>query len=446
MSIKDLWPFGQKNQKKPKVSKDFDNLSLKKVYTPVNQLIRGMYVSELDRPWINTPFLFQGFEITTEEEIQTLKDICHHVYVDMTKRQKSSFPVTKVQPEKEKPKNIISFGQPPKRLGEFKNEILRAEKTYENVEMVVTSFMKRVENGGGIDSIVAKNAVADCVNSVLHSPDAMLWLTQLKNKDEFTAIHSLNVCLLSIVLGRHINLSTPDLNKLGLCGMMHDMGKMLIPSAILNKKGSLTLEEIQIMKTHTTLGYELLKANDNMNSSAVTVALTHHERLDGKGFPRQLMQNGISPFAKIVAIANAYDGITCHKENEKRKTHLEAIRLLTNMSGSYFEPALVVKFIESMGVYPSGCLVEMTNGAVGIVVEVHDEFKLRPKVILILDELKEPMTSQVIDLSEMVTDKRGNLFTIKKIINAEDWNIDVQKYYQAELVQRGFATSKRKQR
>jgi HD-GYP domain-containing protein (c-di-GMP phosphodiesterase class II) len=446
MPIKNLWPFGHKTIKKPPASKNLDNISLMKVHTPVNQLTKGMYVCELDRPWVGTPFMFQGFEITTDEEILTLRDICHYVFVDMTKRQKSTFPVTKtvVPPQKEKLANVIGFGQPPKKLGEFKNEILRAEKTYENVELVVTEFMNRVENGGGIDSIVAKNAVADCVNSVLHSPDAMLWLTQLRNKDEFTALHSLNVCLLSIVLGRHINLSTADLNKLGLCGMMHDMGKMLIPSAILHKKEMLTLEEIQIMKTHTTLGYELLKANDNMSQSAITVALTHHERLDGKGYPRQLMQNGISPFAKIVAIANAYDGITSHKVNQKRKTHLQAIRLLTNMAGSFFEPSLVVKFIESMGVYPPGCLVEMTNGAVAIVIEVHDEYKLRPKVILILNDLKEPADEQIIDLSEMVTDSQGNLYTIKNIINAEDKNIDTQKYNQAELLQRGFAPKKRK--
>lgn len=449
MSIKDLWPFGQTPAKKPKPPTSDETSALMKVYTPVNQLIIGMFVSELDRPWIETPFLFQGFEIKTEAEINTIKKFCHFVYIDMTRHRKVksyAHNPDKPLPEKEKTSKTMIFSPPPRKLGEFKNEVFRAEKTYDQAEMVVSDFMKKVVNGGGIDSVLAKKAVAECVNSVLQSPDAMLWHTQLKNKDEFTAQHSLNVCLLSIILGRHINLSESDLNKLGLCGMMHDMGKMLIPTEILHKKEVLTLEEIRIMKTHTTLGYELLKANDNMSASVMTVALTHHERLDGKGYPRQLSQNGISPSAKIVAIANAYDGMTTNRNNQKRMTHLDAIRLLTNMSGVHFEPTLVVKFIESLGVYPSGCVVEMTNGAIAIVVEVHDEYKLRPKIMIIYDEENNLIPEEVIDLTDMVSDKNGNIYTIKSIINAEDRKIDTSKYSQTALLERGFAMSKKKRK
>jgi HD-GYP domain-containing protein (c-di-GMP phosphodiesterase class II) len=441
MSIESLWPFGRKKKKPSKHSVDTDYVSLAKVLVPVSQLTIGMYITELDRPWVETSFLFQGFEIKTEEELRAIKDICNHVYVDTTKRRKAvqQAPVNfKKVIATERPLEVANYGTPPKKLGKFEKEFSRAGRVYENAEIVVSNFMCTVENGGGIDSILAKNAVAECVESVLHSPDAMLWLSQLRNRDEYTAQHSLNVCILSIVLGRHINLSVADLNKVGLCGMMHDVGKLLIPPEILHKSSPLDEEETRTMKTHTRLGYNLLKSSDNMNASAATVALTHHEQLDGRGYPRRMQESGISQYTKIVSIANAYDGMTSDNAYQKGKTHLEATHILTNLAGTHFDPPLVVKFIESIGVYPPGSLVEMTNGSVGMVVEVHENAKLRPKIVIILDEEKKPISERMIDLSSMAKDKRGEVYTIKNIIKAKDWNVDVSKYYREGLLQKSF--------
>ncbi|MDO9214001.1 MAG: HD-GYP domain-containing protein [Methylococcales bacterium] len=417
---------------------------MKRIPLPVDQLTIGMYVAELDRPWVETSFVFQGFEIKTEKEIRTIKDVCNYVYVDTTKRKKNvQTPVTfKRVVATEKPLEISNYGTPPKKLGKFEKEFVRAEKTYENAETVVSNFMRSVENGGGIDSIMAKNAVAECVESVLHSPDAMLWLSQLRNKDEYTAQHSLNVSILSIVLGRHINLSVGDLNKVGLCGMMHDVGKLLIPPEILHKSTPLDEEETRTMKTHTRLGYNLLKSSDNMSASAATVALTHHEQLDGRGYPRRMQESGISHFTKIVSIANTYDGLTSDKGYKKGKTHLEATHILTNLAGTHFDPVLVVKFIESIGVYPPGSLVEMTNGCVAMVIEVHENVKLRPKIIIILDEEKKPVSERIIDLASMTKDKNGNIYTIKNIIKARDWDLDVSQYYREGLLQKSFSMTR----
>jgi HD-GYP domain-containing protein (c-di-GMP phosphodiesterase class II) len=224
--------------------------------------------------------------------------------------------------------------------------------------------------------------------------------------------------------------------------MMHDVGKLLIPPEILHKTTPLNEEETRTMRTHTRLGYNLLKANDNMIPSAATVALTHHEQLDGRGYPRRMQESGISQFTKIVSIANAYDGMVSERNYKKGKTHLEATHILTNLAGTHFDPVLVVKFIESIGVYPPGSLVEMTNGCVAMVVEVHDNAKLRPKIVIILDEEKSPIAERIIDLSSMAKDKQGNVYTIKNIIKAKDWNVDVSKYYQQGLLQKSLAASK----
>ncbi|MFZ2169754.1 MAG: HD-GYP domain-containing protein, partial [Methylococcaceae bacterium] len=262
------------------------------------------------------------------------------------------------------------------------------------------------------------------------------------NRDEYTAQHSMNVCVLAIILGRHINLSERNLNIVGLCGMMLDMGKMLIPLEVLNKPGKLELEEMEIIKTHTTLGSELLKSSENMHPSAVEVAFNHHERLDGKGYCRQISQVGISHFTRMVAIVDMYDAMTSDRVYQKGRTHLETTNTMISATGSHLDPALVVKFIESIGVYPPGCLVELTNGIVAIVVEVNEKTKLRPKVITILDEEKNPTAEQVIDLSEMTRDKRGDIYTIKGVIRAENCNIDVGKFHQKIILQNGFAMKK----
>ncbi|GAB6141478.1 cyclic di-GMP phosphodiesterase [Methylosoma difficile] len=437
MFIKNWWQSRQKKQsKKPGGS----TYSLEKVYTSVNSLELGMYIVELDRPWLDSPFLFQGFELKNQNDIQAVKNACNYVYVDMTRKRnvapQNPNSLTHTFP------TVLNDHFIPKKLGSFEQEIQRAEKTFANTEVLISDFMQKAAKGVEIDGWLAKKAVAECVNSVLHSPDAMLWLTQLKDKHEYTVQHSLNVCVLSIVLGRHINLPEKNLNILGLCGMMHDIGKMLIPLDILNKNGIYNEEEMLIMQTHTTLGYELLKSTKHIHSSASETALTHHERLDGSGYPRQIRQAAISDFSKIVAIADTYDSITSTRSYKSGKNHLEATQMMIKTAGTLLDRNLTIKFIESIGVYPPGCLVIMTNGAIAIVVEVNEKLKLRPKIIIILDEDKNPVPERIIDLSEMVTDKRGVLYTIKSVTRAEEWEIDCRKYYERGVVQKSFAMQK----
>lgn len=437
------WPLRRKKKDKPEITA---YSSLEKVYTPVNALVLGMYVVELDRPWLETCFPFQGFELKNDEMIKSVRESCDYVYIDLTRtRVKKQQASSSISPNKTTAFMAASgnYGPPPKKLSVFEKEILKTEEIYQSTGALVASFMEKIAAGGGVDTRLAKHAVAECVNSVLHSPDAVLWLSQLKHKDEYTAQHSLNVCVLSIVLGRHINLSEANLNIVGLCGMMHDMGKMLVPLEILNKPGRLEDEEMRVMQSHTVLGHDLLRSSDDMHPGAIDVAYSHHERLDGKGYPRQVNKSQLSLFSRIVTITDMYDAITSDRIYQKGRTHLEATNILWNMAGTQLDPVLVVKFIESLGVYPPGCLVQMTNGAIAIVVEVNEKLRLRPKVIIILDEDKNPVEEKVMDLSEMILDRQGNVYTIRGIVRAEDCNIDASKYYHEGILQKGFMLGKK---
>ena len=422
-------------RKKTTSKKKYESIEL--IYTPVQNLRLGMYVAELDRPWLESPFLFQGFIIESEKDLQAVQDTCQYVYVDVNKQKKERG--ISISTSKHVENNEFMTGRPPERLGTFEQEIGRAEQHYHETGKIINAFMDDIVDGGGIDSTIAKEAVAECVNSVLHSPDAFLWLSQLKNKDEYTSQHSLNVCVLSIVLGRHINLSELQLNHVGLCGMMHDMGKMLVPLEILNKPGKLEADELEIMQSHTTLGYELLKSSRGMFYGAIETALTHHERMDGNGYPRKVNSSSLSYYSNIVAIADMYDAITSDRVYKKGETHYTATKIMLENSGTHLDAQLTVKFIESLGVYPPGCFVRISDGTIGLVVEVNMKFRLRPKIMTILNHDKEPVDEQVIDLAELPLDGSGEVLSIREIIDPAVYKIDSKKYYQEGIIQKGFS-------
>jgi HD-GYP domain-containing protein (c-di-GMP phosphodiesterase class II) len=426
-----------KKTKRRRVSEMYSSLEL--VQTPVQNLMLGMYVSELDIPWLESPFLFQGFFIETEQDLQILRETCQYVYVDASKQKKRKAH-TKLD-SKRLDSTPSVFGKPQERLGSFESEIGKAENNYKETGVIVSSFMDKIATGEGIDTKLAKEAVSACVNSVLHSPDAFLWLTQLKHKDEYTAQHSLNVCVLSIVLGRQVGLTEQKLNQVGLCGMMHDMGKMLIPLEVLNKPGRLDEGELAIMQSHTTLGYELLTSSENMFYGAVETALTHHEHMNGKGYPRKINATGLSFYSNIVAIADMYDAITSDRVYKKGKTHHEATKTMLDVSGSHLDSRLVVKFIESLGAYPPGSFVELSNGCIALVVEENSRFKLWPKVLLILDKDKNSLEEIILDLSKVLPDSDDSeaMISIRAIINPEDYQISREKYYHQGVVHKGFA-------
>ncbi len=404
----------------------------------VQELKVGMYVSKLDRPWLETSFLFQGFELKNAAEIKEVQAQCDFVYIDTLKQKKDT---------RLKQKNtVFSKGwlegrETPVQKINFNAEFEYAESVYHETTSLVKSFMQEIALGRALNAEIAKKAVAQCVQSVINSPDALMWMTQLKNKDEYTSQHSMNVCVFAIALGRHINLSEPELEELGLCGMMHDMGKIKIPLEILNKPGLFDPEERKVMKTHTALGWKLLMASSGMSGCAIDAAYGHHERLDGKGYPRGLTEECIHPYTRIVTITDMYDAIVSNRVYRKGRTHLEAIKLLIEYSGTQLDSALVIKFIECLGIYPTGSIVELTNGEVAIVVEVNQAKKLKPKIIILLNKKKIRVEAYPIDLAKTDTDKTGEKYRIKRIARAEEYDLDTNLLYKMGMINNKLAIS-----
>jgi HD-GYP domain-containing protein (c-di-GMP phosphodiesterase class II) len=402
----------------------------------VEYLQVGMYVSKLDKPWLKSNFLFQGFELKNQADINAVSEQCKFVYIDVNKQNK----IQTVEARDAYSKEWLDRKTPPDKLSTFEKEIEHASYLYQETSNLVRSFMQDVCVSETINVEIAKKAVAQCVDSILHAPDALLWMTQLKNRDLYTSQHSMNVCILAIALGRQINLSVEALNDVGLCGMMHDMGKMLVPLEVLNKPGKLEPDELKIMQSHPELGWKLLLSSSGMYAGAIDVAHNHHERLDGTGYPRKLTAEKITPYTRIVAIVDMYDAIISDRVYQKGRTHLDAINIMTKICGTHLDSGLTYKFIECLGIYPPGCIVEMSNGEIAIVVEANQKKKLKPKIILLLDEDKKPRPERMVDLTKMDLDASGQEYRITKIVRAEDYGIDLNKYYHNGIIEKGLAS------
>jgi HD-GYP domain-containing protein (c-di-GMP phosphodiesterase class II) len=403
----------------------------------VKDLKVGMYVSKLDKPWLESNFLYQGFELKNQADINAVRAQCKFVFIDVNKQNNTLRFESKDTPYS---KGWLEARIAPEKLSSFEKEIERAGYVYKETSALIRNFMDDVSLGKTINVEIAKKAVANCVDSILNAPDALLWITQLKNRDLYTSQHSMNVCILAIALGRQINLSVGELNNVGLCGMMHDMGKMRVPLDILNKPGKLEPDELKIMQSHAELGWKLLQSNSGMYSGAIEVAYCHHERLDGTGYPRKLTGENITPYTRIVTIVDMYDAITSNRIYQKGRAHFEAINTMTKMCGTQLDSGLTYKFIECLGIYPPGSIVEMSNGEIAIVVETNKKKSLKPKVILLLDEHKKYRSERMIDLSKMDLDASGQDYCVTKIVKADDYGIDLNKYYHNNVIERAFAS------
>lgn len=223
----------------------------------------------------------------------------------------------------------------------------------------------------------------DIINEIINSRNVLISLVDIKTMDMYTYQHCINVAVLSLVLGVELNLNKNELKNLCLGAMLHDIGKIFIPSEILNKKGKLTEEEFEIVKTHTTKGFEYLKDCHDILPTARIISLQHHEQVDGKGYPNGLKGDSIYKLSKIVAITDVYDALTSDRPYRKALSPNEAIEFIMGNGNIKFDYDYVKKFVKKIVPYPVGTLVKLSNGEIGVIKEINKEFALRPVIEII---------------------------------------------------------------
>lgn len=393
----------------------------------VAQLTIGMYVIELDRPWTETSFLFQGFRISQQQEIRLLQEACKHVWVDSQRTVGVKQQIIENHAQTAELQPIVGKVN-------FSQEVDQASPVWHAAREESLRLLEAVRLGQELDVKAVKAVVRECVDSILRNPAAMLWLARIKNSDHYTAEHSLRVAIFAIALGRELGLADYQLEQIGVCGMLHDVGKIKVPSAILNKPGALTAEELRIMQSHAIEGRRLLMSNQQVTPATVDVAYSHHERLDGKGYPRGLDARRIPYFAKIIAVVDAYDAINSDRVYSKGKSSLESLRILFDAANSHFDEEIVGHFIRLIGIYPPGEIVELTTGEVGIIIGCSPASKLKPKILRVLDANKKLCKEIVIDLATTITDANGKPCRVHEVHSSGAFGIDIEAYRRKGLL------------
>jgi putative nucleotidyltransferase with HDIG domain len=416
---------------------------------PVSQLAIGMHVIRLDRPWEETDFLLQGFILQTEEDVLAVQQQCETVTVEgrvqvapaeerrsPVSRRKTSVkagPSDVSQPPSSVPKQKVTYVN----KVDVSREMATARMSYADAKATAKNIMSSLRLGRTLEMNQIQQVVNDCVDSVLRNDNALLLLTKIKNKDEYTAEHCINVSILTAAFAKHLGLLEGEIRNVALCGLLHDVGKMRIDDDILNKPGALTPEEFAVMKKHTTFGRNILASLPRLAHSAVDVAYSHHERMDGKGYPRGLAGHQIPLFAKIVGLVDTYDAITSSRVYDKGRASMEALQTIHRNKGAQFDADLAVEFIRMIGVYPPGSIVEMTNGEVGIIVSTHPTSKLKPRVLLVRDENKRPLGMfKEVDLLKETPDKTGQPYKIAHEVPDETYGIVMKDFIEQGVLNR----------
>ena len=389
----------------------------------VGDLCLGMYINEFCGSWMEHPFWKAKFVLDSRKDLQRIIDSgVDELWIDTTKgvdlligQHADSEAEVAAQVEA----RLLEVATAPVfSRSSLDEEIRRAHKLCGAAKQAVVAMFSEVRMGQAIDAAHVTELVEEISASVLRNPNALISLARLKNADEYTYMHSVAVCALMIALARQLGLAEVQVREAGLAGLLHDIGKMLIPEAILNKPGKLTDAEFTTVRGHPEAGNSILLDSQNISAMVLDVCLHHHEKVDGSGYPHRLKGDEISLFAKMGAVCDVYDAITSDRPYKRGWDPAESIRKMAEWSKGHFDDVVFKAFVKSVGIYPTGSLVRLESGRLGLVMDQHESSLLTPRVkVFFSAKSKTPLPQQIIDLAKLV----GR----EKIIgreSPEDWN------------------------
>jgi len=403
-------------------------LQVVKVYT--TDLEVGMFVSGLDRPWLETPFMMQGFRLECREDIDRVRDFCEFVFVDT---QKSGQPYARLNTKLQQRRRAIPIAdifpgrplKPYRTSSEWREESAQAWLVLDSLVDDVNAIFEHVSDGGKLNVIRLKKAVDPVVESMMRNPDACIWLGRLKQHDEYAYQHSLSASIWAVALGRQLGLPRHDLRSLAVGAMLMDVGKLRLEPELLKAARPLTDGEAAHMRQHAAYGVEILRESGIINQDVLDMVAHHHERYDGSGYPHGLAVDQIPPFARIAGIVDTYDAITSNRSHAKAVSPSDAIRVLYRERNIKFQAELVEVFIQAVGIYPAGTIVELSSGEVAVVVSEYRTSRLRPKVMVLLDSQKRRLREpRMLDLLETVNGDQASV-TILRSLEPNAYGIDL---------------------
>ena len=343
---------------------------------PVHALQPGMYVAELDRPWLETPFAVQGFIVQSADDIDYIGKHCDYVYVDPVR--KSTRPITE---KRFKPRHSDSIS--------IKGEFARAKGEFESASQAMERVFSSIAVNKKVDLEQIRKAINPLVDSVMRNREALAALVRMKGKSDYFFQHAVAVAVWSAILGRHLGLERQELVELAVAASMMDVGMTELPDALLSKPGGLNPDDRKQMQTHVRHSLKLIQGKNSVSNRVMNIIACHHERYDGSGYPRGLSGHDIPPLARVAGLVDTYDAMITDRPYAAPRTSFEAVQELSDAKDILFQGALIEQFVQTIGMFPTGSIVELNNGQVAVVVEQNEARRLRPKVMLVLDSRKK---------------------------------------------------------
>ncbi len=404
---------------------------------PVEFLEFGMFVAKLDRPWTETPFVYQGFVLKTEQQIEALKKYCKVVYVDPEKRQEVVAPRLLTLPpsstrqviaeqSKEKVRGTVVY----KELAKVEEELPRARSVFTQTNAIVHTMSRAVVTGNALDGNRAKQAVTEITDSVVRNPDAMMLLVTMRDNAEETLNRSTQVSVYMTVFGRFLQLERESLETLGLIGLLQDVGMLKLPAGIPGRRADLAPEEDEIFKSHVTHSVEILSQTAGLPADLPSLASLHHERYDGSGYPRGLKGSAISQTGAIAGIVDTFDMLTAPAPYGMQMPPSNALNVLFQNRGTQFHAALVEQFIQCVGAFPVGSVVELNSGEVGVVITQNLVKRLQPRVMVVQDAKGNPIhPHKVLDLVNEPMATPDEPYRIRRTLDQSTVKIDSRELF-----------------
>ncbi len=403
-----------------------DNRHIKKIQ--VEQLRLGMYIHDINLGWMDHPFAASHFLVKDAETIKKIHDLgIHEIYIDI---QRGHDLATDAPTQEEVQEDIahqlsdIALEPSKPARAPIADERQRALRLHSEATTIARGMITDIRLGKQIEMEKIEPLVENMVDSIFRNPDALLPLGRLKDHDTYTFQHSVSVCTLLIAFARAMEMDRATIKEIAVGGLLHDVGKAKVPDEILNKPAKLTDAEFTKMKSHVVQSIIILQNTPGISQIALDVAGQHHERFDGTGYPNKLKGDEISIYGQMGAIVDVYDAITSDRVYHKGMEPTAALGKLLEWSKFHFDPELVRQFIKSVGIYPTGSLVRLGSGRLGVVLEQHPEKLMNPVVRVFYNaDKKYYIEPEVIDLAH-------NLCRDKVTGHEcfETWDIDPKKW------------------
>ena len=396
----------------------------------VGGLEPGMFVSRLDRPWLGTDFPLEGALLRTPADVDSIRSMCQHVFVDASRGTSPELRFVQFDSQLVRQAGGQDEVDGLRRTywnisRDFDAEIGNAREAHDRLQHDIEAVMADVRDGERLNAAALTDGVDAMIDSITRNPAALPWVLELRRKGDYVYQHALGCSVWAATFGRHLGMEREDLRELAVGALLCDVGKIRLERTLLEDPEPLSDNNFHVMRSHVAESCRIVRETEGLSPIVTDMVMHHHERHDGSGYPRGLRAGAIPMTARIAGLIDTFDAMTSVRAYAPSKSPHEAVMELYESRDRLFQAELVEQFIRTCGIYPTGSLVELSDGSVGVVMAINSLKRLRPCVMLLLDINKRPLAQfRTVDLSDVEIDASGNPLAVTTSLPVDAYGLD----------------------